>query len=217
MATTVNVWPELESGDRLSRAEFHRRYCLRPDIKKAELVNGVVYVGSPVRWDRHSKQNVLAVHWLATYAIDRPDLGVGDNATVELSDDDEVQPDAMLFRLAGPTTGARVTEKGYIEGTPELVMEIAASSVSYDLHDKMESYRRAGVPEYVVWRVIDGAIDWFRLENGVYVRIAPDADGIIESATFPGLRLNVPAMLAGDTAAVLAALGFRRDPPAAPA
>lgn len=43
----------LESGDRLSRAEFHRRSCLRPDMKKAELIGGVVYVSSPDRFRVH--------------------------------------------------------------------------------------------------------------------------------------------------------------------
>ena len=98
------------------------------------------------------------------------------------------------------------TEDGYIVGPPHLIVEIAASSVSYDLHEKKEAYRRNGVPEYVVWRVLDEAIDWFRLRDGQYVLIEPDADALIESDQFPGLRLHVPSMLAGDLAAVLARL-----------
>ena len=87
------------------------------------------------------------------------------------------------------------------------MVEVAASSASYDLYEKKEAYRRNGVQEYVVWRVIDRVIDWFELRDGVYVpreRRAPT--GIIESARFPGLRLHVPSMLAGDAAGVLAAL-----------
>lgn len=207
MAAAHDVRPELESGDRLTREEFHQRYCRRPDLRKAELVNGVVYVPSPARWGKHGKHQSIVQLWLGTYAIDRPDVGVGDNDTVYLSANDEVQPDAILFRLTGPNKGARVTDDGYIEGAPELVVEVAASSASYDLHDKKDAYRRAGVLEYVAWRVLDEAIDWFRLQNGEYVHIQPDADGMIESTTFPGLRLNVTAMLAGDRAGVLAALG----------
>jgi Uma2 family endonuclease len=201
----------LESGDRLPQEEFHRRYSLRPDIKKAELIGGIVYVASPARWDKHGKHQSLAVMWLRAYAADRPDLGVGDADTVFLTGGDEVQPDAFLFRLSGPDAGARVTASGYIEGAPELVVEVAASSVSYDLHDKLEAYRRAGVLEYIVWRVLDSAIDWFRLRDGIYTRVEPDADGSIESVIFPGLRLDVPAMLAGQTRGVLAVLGYRRD------
>ena len=206
MATAPDIRPELESGDRLTRDEFHRRYCRRPDIRKAELVNGVVYVPSPARWGKHGKHQSIVQWWLGTYVIDHPKIGVGDNDTVYLSTDDEVQPDAFLFRLTGSNKGAQVTEDGYIVGAPELVVEVAASSASYDLHDKKEAYRRAGVLEYITWRVLDEAIDWFRLVNGEYVLIQPDADGMIESSVFPGLRLDVTAMLSGDRARVLAAL-----------
>jgi Uma2 family endonuclease len=137
----------LESGDRLSQEEFHRRYSLRPDIRKAELIGGIVYVASPARWDKHGKHQSLVVMWLRAYAEDRSDVGVGDADTVFLTGGNEVQPDAFLFRLSGPGAGARVKASGYIEGAPELVVEVAASSVSYDLHDKKEAYRRAGVPE----------------------------------------------------------------------
>jgi len=174
------------------------------------LIGGIVYVASPARWDKHGKHQSLVVMWLRAYAEDRSDVGVGDADTVFLTGGNEVQPDAFLFRLSGPGAGARVTASGYIEGAPELVVEVAASSVSYDLHDKKETYRRAGVPEYIVWRVFDTAIDWFRLRDGLYVLVEPDADGIIESTVFPGLRLDVAAMLAGGTRGVLAALGYRR-------
>ena len=64
--------------------------------------------------------------------------------------------------------------------------------------------------EYVVWRVLDEAIDWFRLQDGQYVLVEPDSHGLIESAQFPGLRLHVKSMLAGDLSAVLTNL--RRTP-----
>ena len=60
--------------------------------------------------------------------------------------------------------------------------------------------------EYVVWRVLDEAIDWLRLQDGEYVRVEPGADGMVESEQFPGLRLHIPSMLAGDLATVLARL-----------
>jgi Uma2 family endonuclease len=87
-----------------------------------------------------------------------------------------------------------------------LIVDVAASSASYDLHDKLMLYRDAGVPEYVVWQVIDQQIAWFRLRDGDYVRVEPDARGVIESEAFPGLRLDVAKMLAGDIAAVVDAL-----------
>jgi Uma2 family endonuclease len=194
----------LESGDRLTRVEFHRRYCRRPDIKKAELVEGVVYVASPVRADMHGEPHASIIGWLTVYRARNPDIRLDDNATVLLDADNEVQPDACLWREE--PGGPRLTEDHYIEGAPQLVVEIAASSVSYDLHDKMRAYQRNGVREYIVWRVLDGMIDWFRLRQGEYAWVEPDEWGIVESEVFPGLRLHVPKMLADDIAGVLAEL-----------
>jgi Uma2 family endonuclease len=209
--TTTSRLPVLESGDRLTRAEFHRRYRARPDIKKAELVEGVVYVASPVRQDGHGNEHGIATMWLGVYVARVPGLEVGDNSTVFLDIDNEVQPDVFLLWRDPTRPGAHITDDGYVEGAPLLVMEIAASSASYDLHDKLNAYRRNGVLEYIVWRTLDNAIDWFHLSDGVYIRVEPDADGIIESAVFAGLRLSVPAMLARNRAAVLAALGAQPE------
>lgn len=204
MPLPLTALPVLESGDRLSRAEFHRRYCAHPEIKKAELIEGVVYVASPVRATVHGQQHADVMAWLGAYRARHPEVRVLDNATVFLDGDNEVQPDAFLFVEGGE--GPRLTDDGYVEGAPLFVVEVAASSASYDLHDKMRAYRRAGVAEYVVWQVLDDAIHWFRLQDGEYVRVEPDARGVIESAQFPGLRLNIPKMLAGDLAGVLAEL-----------
>jgi len=203
MTSHAPVLP-LEPGDHLTREEFHRRYLARPDIKKAELIDGVVYVPSPTRSRQHGRPHGLVVTWLGVYASRTPGVELDDNSTVYLDGRVEVQPDAALWR---PDSG-RVHENadGYLEGAPQLIVEVAASSVSYDLHQKKEAYRRNGVGEYVVWRVGDRAIDWFHLQDGEYVLIAPDAEGDVESKQFPGLRLHIPSMLAGDRASVLAQL-----------
>jgi Uma2 family endonuclease len=200
---TPRALPILESGDRLTREEFHRRYCLRPDLKKAELVEGRVYVGGRVT-ARHGQAHAEIVGWLGTYGVSHPDTRVANSGTVILDTMNEVQPDAFMWREEGGA--ARLDANGYIEGAPQLVAEVAASSASYDLHDKKEAYQRNGVREYVVWRVLDQAVDWFRLHEGQYVKVEPDEQGLIESATFPGLRLDVPKLLAGDLAGVLAAI-----------
>lgn len=203
LAVSTAALPILESGDRLTQAEFHRRYCDRPDIRKAELVEGVVYVASPVRVDVHGEPHSSVMIWLGAYKVKTPDVRRVDNATVRLDVDNEVQPDAFLWR-AEPG-GPRLVE-GYLVGAPQLVVEVVASSASYDLHDKLRAYRRNGVREYIVWRTLDGAIDWFRLREGEYVRVEPDSSGVIGSEAFPGLRLDVARLLAGDLAGVLAAL-----------
>lgn len=117
---------------------------------------------------------------------------------------DLVQPDVLLRLEQGGRS--RIDAAGYVDGAPELVVEIAASSASYDLHDKLRVYRRNGVQEYVVWRVLDAELDWLVLRDGAYARLEPDEAGALQSALFPGLRLAVPALLAGDLAAVLATL-----------
>lgn len=191
----------LDPGDHMDREEFHARYLLRPDIRRAELVQGVVYVPSPARIPEHGSPHNLLNAWIANYALRHPGLIGSSDGTVYLTEDDEVQPDVALFRES--KGNARINDEHYLEGAPELVVEVAASSRSYDLHSKKESYRRAGVIEYVVWRTLDGAIDWFVLRDGQYEDVFPDDNGIIESHQFPGLRLPVARILKGDWAAIL--------------
>lgn len=194
----------LESGDRLTRAEFERRYSARPDIKKAELIEGVVYVASPVHFEEHAEPHGFMLHWLWTYRLRHPGVRVGDNGTVRLDRDNEAQPDAFMFKEGGR---AGRTSDDYLEGAPELVAEIAASSAAHDMNAKMHIYRRNGVREYVVWQIYDERVDWFRLNaDGVYEPAMPGEGGIIDSEVFPGLRLDVPALLRGDLAAVIAAI-----------
>ena len=194
----------LESGDRLTRAEFERRYACHPDIKKAELIEGVVYVASPVRILRHAQPHGFITGWLGTYAAQTPGVLLGDNGTIRLDQDNEPQPDAFLAWDAAHGGQSRVDDDDYLEGAPELIVEVAASSAAYDLHDKLRAYRRNQVQEYVVWQILENRVDWFRLREGEYIPLKPDRRGVIESEVFPGLKLNVRALLKGDIKAVLA-------------
>jgi Uma2 family endonuclease len=99
-----------------------------------------------------------------------------------------------------------LSEDDYIEGAPELVVEIAASSAAIDLADKKRAYRRNGIPEYLVWRVFDRQVDWFYLVEGDYVPLPMETDGTMRSRVFPGLWLAVEDLLAGDMVRVLAVL-----------
>jgi Uma2 family endonuclease len=196
--------PPLESGDHLSRAEFERRYEAMSHVKKAELIEGVVHMPSPVHFLSHSQPHAYIIGWLAVYAAATPGVKLGDNATVRLDADNEVQPDALL-RLDEEKGGrSRISRNDYVDGAPELVVEIAASSVSIDLHDKKRVYRRNGVQEYVVWQIYDGRLTWFYLEEGEYKEMTADEQGITRSRVFPGLWLAVEALLADDLATVLA-------------
>lgn len=203
--TTARPVPPLEAGDRLTRAEFERRYAAMPHVKKAELVEGVVYMPSPVSQEGHGEPHTRVVGWLYAYRRRTPGVESGDNSTVLLDGENEMQPDALLRILPG-CGGQTRTVRGYVVGAPELVVEIAASSASYDLHDKLRAYRRNGVREYVVLRTIEGAVDWFVLREGVYETLPHDDIGRIRSQTFPGLWLDVLGMLRGDPEAILSAV-----------
>ena len=192
----------LESGDRLTREEFERRYEASLDVKKAELIDGVVYVASPLS-KYHSAPQSRMNSWLAVYADAHPGCEAYPNVTVRLLEDSEVQPDALLKLVDG---SAKTTREGYFAGAPELVVEIATSSASVDMHAKRLLYERAGVPEYIIWRTRQNKVDWFVLENGRYVPLAPDADGVLESRQFPGLRLSVDVLLDGSLSDLLALL-----------
>lgn len=194
--------PPLEPGDRLTRAEFERRYAAMPHLKKAELIEGVVYMPSPVRYD-HGKPHAMILGWLAVYAAATPSVEFADNATIRLDAENEFQPDALLRVRTGDGGQSRISPDGYVEGAPELIVEIALSSASYDLHDKLPVYRRAGVREYLVWQIQEQQFDWFYLEEGKYVLLPADEQGHIQSRVFPGLRLNAAALLSDDLAAVL--------------
>jgi Uma2 family endonuclease len=201
-----DVIPPLENGDRLSRDEFERRYEAMPPGKKAELIEGVVHMPSPVTFEEHASPQFDLIGLFSVYRFSTPGVRGGDNATVRLDLDNEPQPDILL--CIDPARGGqlRPTTGRYIEGAPELVVEIAASSVNVDLHAKLNAYRRNGVREYVVWRVWDGAIDWFVLRGGNYDHLAPGVDGVYRSEILPGLWLDARAVLRGDWQAALRAI-----------
>ena len=211
MATVPNIpWPDppdpsrippLQSGDRLTVEEFERRYDAMPNLKKAELIEGVVFVGSPVSQD-HGGPHLKFAGLFSFYSWHTPGIIGGDNTTLQLDPNNMVQPDAYLGIDSRCGGRARLGPDGYIIGGPEMIGEIAVTSANYDLHEKLEVYRRNGVQEYIVWRVWDQAIDWFVLRDGEYERLQPGADGIYRSEVLPGLWLDIPALLRGDMATV---------------
>jgi Uma2 family endonuclease len=200
------VVPPLENGDRLTRVEFERRYNAMPDLKKAELIEGVVYVPSPVRHRHHGGPHARLNGWLFTYEARTPGLELSDNSTVRLDDGNVPQPDCVLF--IQPEHGGKVVidEEGTINGAPDLVAEVAASSVSYDVNDKLRVYQAKGVREYIVWRVLDGRVDWYVLRGTEYEPLTAGDDGVLRSTIFPGLWLDPGALVRKDSETLLAVL-----------
>ncbi|MCC5899697.1 MAG: Uma2 family endonuclease [Phormidium sp. BM_Day4_Bin.17] len=200
MVLQTQIGPPLENGDRLSYREFERRYAAMPQHQKAELVEGVVYMASPLRFTTHAKPHADLMGLLWTYKMATPPTEMGIEPTVRLDSDNEFQPDGVLLMPGG---SSQLSQEGYIQGSPELVVEIAASSAAIDLGDKKRVYRRNGVQEYLVWQIFDEKLDWFYLEEGVYQSLTPDDEGILRSRVFPGLWLNRPQLLQNNLAAVL--------------
>jgi Uma2 family endonuclease len=195
--------PPLEPGDHLTRDEFERRFDAMPGLKKAELIEGVVYMASPVRLSRHGRPHIHVSTWLGTYEALTPGVIVGDNVSVRLDGDNMPQPDVAMIIEPARGGQAIVSDDDYIEGAPELVVEVAASTASIDLNTKLRVYRRSNVREYIVWRVLDRAIDWFILREGRYDRLPTDLDGICRSEALPGLWLDPAALVGSDLARML--------------
>ena len=199
----MRSYPPLQSGDRLSRPEFERRYAADSHVKKAELIEGIVYVASPLRHEQHGKPHSRVITWLGVYQAMTPGVDLSDAPTVRLDLENEPQPDAVLFIDSSAGGQTRISRDGYIEGAPELIVEIAASSAAIDTGGKKQVYRRNGVLEYVIWQSYENQLEWFWLTDGEYQLLPPDPDGLIRSRVFPGLWLAVEALLSNQMARVL--------------
>ncbi len=191
----------LEPGEHLDQPTFHARYAAMPAGTRAELIGGTVYMPSPARIG-HAVPHVKVGFWLTFFELMTPGVQALDNATAILADDSEPQPDAALRVLVGGQTTASADD--YVVGCPELVCEVASSTTSYDLHEKLADYDRYGAREYVAVLVRVGQVRWFRRgPDGRLAATAPDSDGLYRSTAFPGLWLDPAALLAGDTRRVL--------------
>jgi Uma2 family endonuclease len=197
--------PRLESGDRLTRAEFERRYEAMPEGVKAELVNGVVYVASPTK-DLHAELHGSLVYWLKHYSRHTRGCECRNNGTLRLGPKDEPQPDALLKISKAAGGASRVGRKGYLEGPVELVAEVAASSAAHDLHDKKDAYFAHGIREYLVVVAHAREVVWFRRADQEYEPLTPGPAGVLRSNVFPGLWLDPNALLSGDCDRLIAVL-----------
>jgi Uma2 family endonuclease len=196
--------PLLRDGDRLTQAEFHRRYEAYPDPKvKFELIGGIVHMASPMRLP-HAQFHPELSFALMSYRAGTPGVGVADNATAILNEENEPQPDLLLRIL--PECGGQTweDERGYMHGSPELIAEVSHSSRRIDLGRKRTEYRRAGVQEYLVLAIEEQRLYWFHFPSRRQLR--PDRQGVWRSRVFPGLWIDAPALLARDSPRLIATL-----------
>lgn len=207
-ATEIIRPPLLYTGQRLSRGEFYDRVNvwerLGRNVRGIERLEGVVYMpAASIRMDQHGEPQAMMVAWLGLYAAMTPGVQPGGSATSKIDDENDPEGDAIL-RIRPQYGGqSQNDDKGYIVGAPELMVEIAGSTSQRDLEVKLEIYRRNGVREYLVWETIAEEFYWFEWRNAEYVRRQPDDQHQIRSQVFPGLWLDVAALLGGDLAQVL--------------
>jgi len=188
--------PPLVAGERLDQPTFHERYEAMPEGTWAELVGGVVYMPSPVR-NEHGDFDDDVAYWICHYKRFTKGLRSGKNSTVILDEIGETQPDGHL-RIPQQLGGQTRIERGYIVGAPELIIEIARSSRSYDLSQKKADYERAGAREYVVVELDPNRFHWFIRRGTRFAVLRPGPDGIYRSKVFPGLWLDPEALYSED-------------------
>lgn len=198
--------PPLLAGDRLTVAEFERRHRAHPEIKKAELIEGMVYMPSPVKHQQHGAPHRFLSTWVGTYLAATPGVDASDNATLRLDNANQPQPD-ILLRIDRALGGRSfVGPDDYLTGAPALIVEVAASSANYDMHAKKPAFARNSVQEYLLVLTYEQTVHWFALHEGDYDELAHDAEGVLRSEVFPGLWMQPAALWGNDLAALLAVL-----------
>lgn len=188
--------PYLRPGDRLSAKEFERRFDATPDLKKAELIDGVVYVPPPQNEWIGSAQFALA-GLLGIFYFHTPPVQGAIRGMLRLDDRNRLQPDVYLYIRAENGGRIRTDADGFMINGPEL----AADIVGPDRHEpsaKIEPYRRYGVQEFIVWRVMERSIEWHALHGERYEAVQPDANGVLRSREFPGLWITTKPLIEGD-------------------
>lgn len=189
--------PPLEQGDHLDQQTFHARYEAMPPGTRAELIEGIVHMPSPAR-NTHGRAQTLAILWLATYDVATPGTKSVDNATDILGEESEPQPDGMLMILPEKGGSISINEHDYLVGPPELVVEVASSTESYDLHSKRREYERHGVKEYLVLALRQRRAFWFALRDGKFEELPAGDDAILRSQVYAGLWLDPNAIFNDD-------------------
>jgi Uma2 family endonuclease len=192
----------LEPGERMGRDEFLARWEQMPNLKLAELIDGVVYLPSPVS-PEHSRKQYIINGWTFEY-IGRTGFIEGLCEGTWLMEQSAPQPDVAL-RIKKEYGGQSEIQK-YPVGAPEFVAEVSRSSRSYDLGPKLDLYQRAGVREYLTALLEEQRIEWRVLQQGRFRLLQPDSAGIFRSEVFPGLWLDERAFWNNDLPGLLATL-----------
>ena len=195
LAAPVSTPPLIE-GDSLTSDEFLRRWEEMPDVRRAELIDGIVYMPSPVSIG-HSNYELFLGNWLGFYALATPGCRPAMEGTWLMGEGQTPQPDVVLLILpeyGGQSKVSGDSLTGYYTGAPELIVEVAFSSYSRDFGAKKRLYERMGVREYLIAVPREKKLVSLGLTDNGFQPIAPGADGVFRSACFPGLWLDTAAL-----------------------
>ena len=191
LAAPVSTPPLLE-GDSQTSEEFLRRWEQMPDVRRAELIDGIVFIPSPISRD-HDAFRAFFAAWLSLYATATPGCYPGLDATWRMGDRQVPQPDAVLVIL--PEYGGQSKIAGdYYSGAPELIVEVAVSSHSRDFGAKKRLYEQMGVREYLIAVPREERLVSLALTPEGYRPQEADSDGAFRSICFPGLQLDFRAL-----------------------
>jgi Uma2 family endonuclease len=192
--------PPLRDGDRLTADEFLRRWEAMSGLQHAELIDGIVYMPSPVS-SKHGVFHLSLSGWLDNYIAYTPGCSGDVEATWQMGERDVPQPDLALWILPDHGGQSRVAGE-YSAGAPELIVEVAASSRARDLGAKLRLYERMSVREYLIAVVSQRNFIWYQSTANGFQPLVPDFDGIFRSRCFPGLWLDPAAFWQLDRARV---------------
>ena len=191
-------------GEQLPREEFMRRWEAMPDLKFAELIDGIVHMPSPIS-RIHCDFHARLFGWLWTFGSATPGCTLLPAGTWLMSDDSAPQPD-LAFCILSERGGQSSIEGEYSAGVPELIVEISYTTGARDSGIKQRLYERSGVLEYIIVKPQKRQIVWNELAAGKYREIQPGADGLLRSRVFPGLWLNAEALWNNDHTALSKAI-----------
>lgn len=186
--------PPLENGDLLHSCEFLRRYDRMPELKKAELVNGQVFMGHHVLASLHGAPHGMVSMLLGYFSAYTPGTTSYSRPTLVVDEGNVFQPDCVLCINNSGRTWAN--EDDLLCGAPELVFEVSVGSTSLDVLAKKQVCERLGVLDYVVWCTLDARLHWFHREGERFVETKPNTAGLLCSRSLPGLQTPVADLLA---------------------
>ena len=148
--------------------------------ERTELVDGQIISMLPIGFSHSDVQARLLTQLYRQQDLPRFRVWPGG---LRISDTGERYPDISLVRPG-------LTE----QPSPAdlfLLIEIADSSLTYDLTEKRDEYEQVGVPEYWVVDVRNKTVFVFQMEHGRYVSLGAKNSGVLPVHAFPELTISI--------------------------